>query len=147
MNNGGTYHVIFDQSNTVEVDAVLDNLDGSLASLGDWTNLHTHYRYHTNKEKHIIGSAPRPSANSTASDFWTSHLAEFQMQGIPVEMYTSIMLHPPKVKRAPWVKYTYSDMLSNNNKHGAPCVIPGQSDYAQKSKSTAGTVTVATESN
>jgi hypothetical protein len=34
-NNGGTYRVLFDEANTVEVDAVLDNLDGSLASLGD----------------------------------------------------------------------------------------------------------------
>jgi hypothetical protein len=41
-NNGGTYRVIFDKAKTVEVDTVLDNLDGSLASLGDWTNFHTH---------------------------------------------------------------------------------------------------------
>jgi hypothetical protein len=34
-NNGGTYRVLFDEAKTVEVDAVLDNLDGSLASLGD----------------------------------------------------------------------------------------------------------------
>jgi hypothetical protein len=31
-NNGGTYRVLFDEAKTVEVDAVLDNLDGSLAS-------------------------------------------------------------------------------------------------------------------
>jgi hypothetical protein len=35
-NNGGTYRVLFDEAKTVEVDAVLDSLDGSLASLGDW---------------------------------------------------------------------------------------------------------------
>jgi hypothetical protein len=34
-NNGGTYRVLFDEAKTSEVDAVLDNLDGSLASLGD----------------------------------------------------------------------------------------------------------------
>jgi hypothetical protein len=36
-NNGGTYCVLFDEAKAVEVDVVLDNLDGSLASLGDWT--------------------------------------------------------------------------------------------------------------
>jgi hypothetical protein len=46
---GGIYRVLFDEAKIVEVEAVLDNLDGSLASLGDWTNFHTHYRYHTNK--------------------------------------------------------------------------------------------------
>jgi hypothetical protein len=49
MNNGGTYRVLFDEANKVEVDTVLDNLDESLPSLGDWTNCHTHYRYHTNE--------------------------------------------------------------------------------------------------
>jgi hypothetical protein len=53
-NNSGTYRVLFDEAKTVEVDAVLDNLDGSLASLGDWTNCHTHYRYHTNEEIRIF---------------------------------------------------------------------------------------------
>jgi hypothetical protein len=41
------------------------------------------------------------------------------MQGIPMEIDTSVMLHPPKAKRALWVKATYSDILSNNNKQGA----------------------------
>jgi hypothetical protein len=34
-NNGGTCCVLFDEAKTVEVDEVLDNLDGSIASLGD----------------------------------------------------------------------------------------------------------------
>jgi hypothetical protein len=35
MNNGVKYRVLFDKAKRVEVDAVLDNLDGSLARLGD----------------------------------------------------------------------------------------------------------------
>jgi hypothetical protein len=81
------------------------------------------------------------------SAFWTSRLAEFQMQGIPVEIVTNGMLHPPKAKRSPWVKATYSDIFSNTNKQKAPHVIPGQSEHAQKSKSTADNVTAAMESN
>jgi hypothetical protein len=68
-NNGGTYHVLFDKAKTVAVDAVLDNLDGSLASLGGWKNCHTHYRYHTNEEIRIFGSVPRPSATRNTSPF------------------------------------------------------------------------------
>jgi hypothetical protein len=147
MNNGGTYRVLFDKAKTVEVDAVMDNLDGSHASLDDRTNCHTHYRYHTNEEIHIVGSVPRPSATCTTYAFWTSHLAEFQMQGIPVESDTSVMIHPPKAKRAPWVKTTYSDILSTSNKQGARRAIPGQSEYAHQSNSNADNTTVATESN
>jgi hypothetical protein len=137
--NCGTYHVLFDKAKTVEVDAILENRNGSFASLDDWKNCHTHYRYHTKEEICIIGSVLRPSANLTPSAFWTSHLAEFQMQGIPVEINTSVMLHPPKAKRKPWVKETYIDIVYNTYKQGAPCVIPGQSDYAQKIKSNADT--------
>jgi hypothetical protein len=131
----------------VEVDAVLDNLDRSLASLGDWKNCHTHYRYHINKEIRIVGSVPRPSATHNTSAFWTSHLAEFQIQCIPVEIDTSAMLHPPKAKRAPWVKASYSDILSNSNKQGARRAIPGQSEHAQQSKINVDNAMAATESN
>jgi hypothetical protein len=112
----GTYRVLFDEAKVVEVDAVLENLDGSLTSLGDWTNCHTHHRYHTNEEIRIVGRVPLPSSNLTPYAFWTSHLTEFQIQGTPLEIDTSVMLHPPKAKRAPWVKATYSDILSNTNK-------------------------------
>jgi hypothetical protein len=131
----------------VEVDAVLDNLDGSLASLGDLRNCHTNYRYHMNKEIRIVGSVPRPSSTCNTSAFWTSHLAEFQIQGIPVEIDTSVMLHPPKTKRTPWVKASYSDILSNINKQGARHAIPGQSEYAHQIKSNADNATAVTESN
>jgi hypothetical protein len=124
-NNGSTCRVLFDEAKTVEVDVILDNLDGSLASLGDWTNCHTHYIYYTNEEIRIVGSVPRPSATCTTSAFWKNHLVEFQIQGIPVEIDTSVMLHPPKAKRAPWVKASYSDILSNSNKQGARHAIPG----------------------
>jgi hypothetical protein len=76
-----------------------------------------------------------------------SHLAEFQMQGIPMEIDTSFMLHPPKAKRAPWVKASYSDILSNSYKQGAGRAIPGQSEYAQQIKINADNATAGTESN
>jgi hypothetical protein len=131
----------------VEVDAVLDNLDGSLASLGDWKNCHTHYRYHMNEDIHIIGSVPHPSVTCTTSAFWTNHLAEFQIQGITVEIDTSVMLHPPKAKMEPWVKASYSDILSNSNKQGARRAIPVQSEYANQSNSNVDNATAAMESN
>jgi hypothetical protein len=146
-NNGGTYRVLFDKAKTAEVDVVLDKLDGSLASLGDCKKCHTHNRYHTKEEIRIVGIVPRPSSTCTTSAFWTSHLAEFQIQGIPVETDTSVMLYPPREKRAPWVKASYSDILSNSNKQGARRAIPGQSEYAQQSKSNADNATAATESN
>jgi hypothetical protein len=66
-----------------------------------------------------------------------------------VEIETSVMLHPPKAKRAFWVKASYSDILSNSNKQGSRRAIPGQSEYAQQSqsKSNADNATVTTESN
>jgi hypothetical protein len=100
-NNCGTYRFLFDGAKTVEVDTILDNLDGSLASLGYWTNCHTHYRYHMHEEIRIIGSVPRSSATCNTSAFWSSHLEEFQIQGTPVEIDTSFMLHPPKAKGHP----------------------------------------------
>jgi hypothetical protein len=64
-----------------------------------------------------------------------------------VEIDTSAMLHPPKAKRAPWVKSSYSHILSNSNKQGACHTIPGQSEYAQQSKSNVDNATAATDSN
>jgi hypothetical protein len=130
-NSGGIYRVLFDEANTVDVDAVLDNLDEYLVSLGDWKNCHTHNRYHTNEEIHIVGSVPRPSETCNTSAFWTSHLEEFQIQCIPVEIDTSVMLHHPKAKRAPWVKASYSEILSSSNRQEAHRAITGQSEYAQ----------------
>jgi hypothetical protein len=64
-----------------------------------------------------------------------------------MEMDTSVMFHPSNAKRAPWVKASLREILSNSNKQRARRAIPVQSEYAQQSKSNGDNSTVATESN
>jgi hypothetical protein len=42
---GGTYRFLFQQNKTEEVDKMLEHIDETLTSIGDWEECHTHFRY------------------------------------------------------------------------------------------------------
>jgi hypothetical protein len=44
-NTGGTYRFLFQKSKAEEVDKMLENIDETLNSIGDWDECHTYFRY------------------------------------------------------------------------------------------------------
>jgi hypothetical protein len=53
------YMLLFDETNTEQVDTLLATIGKSLDALGDWDNADTHYRFHSHEKVNIIGIQPR----------------------------------------------------------------------------------------
>jgi hypothetical protein len=58
-NTYGVYRLLFDKTNTEQVDTMLTTIDESLNALGNWDNADTHLRYHSNEKVNIVGIQPR----------------------------------------------------------------------------------------
>jgi hypothetical protein len=58
-NNSDEYRLLFDESNTEQVDTMLGTIDESLYAMGDWDNADSHYRYHIHEKVNIVGIQPR----------------------------------------------------------------------------------------
>jgi uncharacterized protein YpiB (UPF0302 family) len=58
-NNSDVYGLLFDESNTEQVDTLLGTIDESLDVMGDWDNADSHYRYHSHEKVNIAGIKPR----------------------------------------------------------------------------------------
>jgi hypothetical protein len=56
---GGMYHFLFQQSKSEEVDKILDHIDDTLNSIGDWDECHTHFRYLPSMPISVVGRVPR----------------------------------------------------------------------------------------
>jgi hypothetical protein len=54
-NNYGVYRLLFDETNTEQVDTLLATIDESLDALGDWDNADAHFIYHSNEKVNIAG--------------------------------------------------------------------------------------------
>jgi hypothetical protein len=78
-NNYDVYRLLFDESNTEQVDTLLGTIDESLDAVGDWDNADSHYRYHIHEKVNIVGIQPR----GEKSDFWKKHFAGFVKNSIP----------------------------------------------------------------
>jgi hypothetical protein len=78
-NNSDVYRLLFDESNTEQVDTLLGTIDESLDAMGDWDNADSHYRYHSHEKVNIIGIQSR----GEQSDFWKKHFAGFVKNSIP----------------------------------------------------------------
>jgi hypothetical protein len=52
---GGTYRFLFQQSKAEEVDKMLEHIDETLNSIGDWDECHTHFRYLTSMPISVAG--------------------------------------------------------------------------------------------
>jgi hypothetical protein len=100
---GGTYRFLFQQSKAEEVDTMLEHIDETLNSIGDWEECHTHFRYLPSMSISVVGRVPR----STHPAFWANHLSQFRTN-IPSEISTEF-LQQPKQQHAAWVKVSYSD--------------------------------------
>jgi hypothetical protein len=99
----GTYRVLFEQSKTEEVDKMLEHIDDTLTSIGDWDECHTYFRYLPSMPISVVGRIPRTAQPS----FWANHLSQFST-AIPSEISTEF-LQQPKAKHAAWTKVSYSD--------------------------------------
>jgi hypothetical protein len=58
-NNYDVYRLLFDESNTEQVDTLLGTIDESLDAMGDWDNADSHYRYHSHEKVNIVDIQPR----------------------------------------------------------------------------------------
>jgi hypothetical protein len=79
------YGLLFDETNTEQVDTIVATIDESLDALGDWDNADTHYRFHSHKKVNIVGIQPR----GEQSDFWKKYFAVFVKNSIPSIIDTS----------------------------------------------------------
>jgi hypothetical protein len=80
---GGTYRFLFQQNKTEEVDKMLEHIDDTLTSIGDWDECHTHFRYLPSIPISVVGRIPR----TTQPSFWANHLSQFST-AIPSEIST-----------------------------------------------------------
>jgi hypothetical protein len=106
-NNSDVYRLLFDESNTEQVDTLLGTIDELLDAMGDWDNADSHYRYHSHEKVNIVGIQPR----GEQSYFWKKHFAGFVKNPIPSVIDTSHLHHPPKGRNnSNRVQPSYSDI-------------------------------------
>jgi hypothetical protein len=86
------YRLLFDESNTEQVDALLGTIDELLGAMGDWDNADSHFRYHSHEKVNIVGIQPR----GEQSDFWKKPFAGFVKNPITSVIETSDLHQPPK---------------------------------------------------
>jgi hypothetical protein len=106
-NNSDMYRLLFDESNTEQVDTLLGTIDELLDAMGGWDNADSHYRYHSHEKVNIFGIQPR----GEQSDFWKKHFAGFVKNPIPSVIDTSHLHQSPKGrKNSNGVQPSYSDI-------------------------------------
>jgi hypothetical protein len=106
-NNSDVYRLLFDESNTEQVDTLLGSIYESLDAMVDWDNADSHYKYHSHEKFNIVGIQPR----GEQSDFWKKHFAGFVKNSIPSVIDTSHLHQPPKGrKNSNRVQPSYSDI-------------------------------------
>jgi hypothetical protein len=86
------YMLLFDETNTEQVDKLLATIDESLDALVDWDNADSHFRFHSHEKLNIVGIQPR----GKRSDFWKKHFAGFVKNTIPTVINASHLHQPPK---------------------------------------------------
>jgi hypothetical protein len=94
-NTSGVYRILFDETNTAQVDTLLATIDDSLNALGDWDNADAHFRNHSNKKVNIVVIQPQ----GEQSDFWKKHFAGFMKATLPTEIDTARLHQPPKADK------------------------------------------------
>jgi hypothetical protein len=122
-NNSDVYRLLFDETNTEQVDTLLGTIDDSLGAMDDWDNADSHYRYHSHEKVSIVGIQPR----GEQSDFWKKHFAGFVKNPIPSVIDTSHLHQPPKGRQnSNSVQPSYSDidLGHGHNENGSDVTGP-----------------------
>jgi hypothetical protein len=109
-NTSDVYRLLFDETNTEQVDTLLATIDESINALGDWDTADTHYTFHSHEKVNIVGIQPR----GEKSDFWKKHFAGFVKNSIPSIIDTSHLHQPPKGIQNNRVHPSYSDIACGN---------------------------------
>jgi hypothetical protein len=128
-NNSDVYRILFDESNTEQVDTLLGTIDESLDAMGDWDSADSHYRYHSHKKVNIVGIQPR----GEESDFWKKYFAGFVKNTIPSVIDTSHLHQPPKGRNnSNRVQPSYSDIARGHgpNKNDSDVTGPTAAETA-----------------
>jgi hypothetical protein len=106
-NNSDVFRLLFNESNTEQVDTLLGTIIESLDAMGDWDNADFHYRYHSHEKFNIVGI----QQGGEQSDFWKEHFEGFVKNSIPSVIDTSHLHQPPKGrKNSNRVQPYYSDI-------------------------------------
>jgi hypothetical protein len=58
-NDSDVYRLLFDETNTEQVDTLLGTIEESLDAMGDWDNADSHYGFHSHEKVNIVGIQPR----------------------------------------------------------------------------------------
>jgi hypothetical protein len=74
------YRILFDETNTAQLDMLLFTTDDSLDALGDWDNADDHFRNQSNEKVNIVGFHPW----GEQSDFWKKTRQQFQLKSTPL---------------------------------------------------------------
>jgi hypothetical protein len=105
--NSDCYRLLFDESNTEQVDRLLGTIYESFNAMGDWDNVDSHYRYHSQEKVNIVGIQQR----GEQSYFWKKHVAGFVKSPIQFVIDTSHLHQPPKGRHNyNGVQPSYSDI-------------------------------------
>jgi hypothetical protein len=111
----GVYVLLFDETNTLQVDIFLATIDESLDALSEWDNADAHFRYHSNEKVNIVGIVGiHPRGKQT--DFWKKHFAGFVKATIPTEIDTAHLHQPPKSRKNNHAQPSYID-ISRSHGH------------------------------
>jgi hypothetical protein len=128
-NKYDVYRLLFDESNTEQVDTLIGTIDESLDAMGDWDNADSHYRYHSHEKVNIVGIQPR----GEQSDFWKKDFAGFVKNSIPSVIDTSHLHKPPKGrKNYNRVQPSYSDIVRGRgpNENDSDVTVPTAAETA-----------------
>jgi hypothetical protein len=127
--NSDVYRLLFDETNTEQVDTLLDTIDKSLDTMGDWDNADSHYRFHSHEKVKIVGIQPR----GEQSYFWNKHFARFVKNPIPCVIDTSHLHQPPEGRHnSNRVQPSYSDIARGHghNENGSDVTGPTAAETA-----------------
>jgi hypothetical protein len=69
----GTYHLLFEQSKAEDVEKIVEHINETLSSIGDWDECHTHFRYVPSMPIIVVARVTR----TTQPYFWANHLSQF----------------------------------------------------------------------
>jgi hypothetical protein len=105
-NTSDIYRLLFDETNTEQVDTLPATIDESLDALGDWDNVDTHYRFHSHEKVNIVGIHPC----GEQSDFWKKYFAGFVKNSIMFIIDTSHLHQLPRGRQNNPVQFSYSNI-------------------------------------